>query len=157
EGERRTPLLIVPSLINRHYVLDLLPGRSVVERLRAGGIDVWMLDWGTPVPEDAERTLEDYALGVLPRAAAEIGQPAHVLGYCMGGTLALGAMARGKLEARSLVALATPVDCEDGGTLAAWATAENFDATELADAFGNVPEYVLQPAFKMLDPISLAM
>jgi poly[(R)-3-hydroxyalkanoate] polymerase subunit PhaC len=156
-GERRTPLLIVPSLINRHYVLDLLPGRSVVERLRSGGIDVWMLDWGTPIDDDAERGLDDYALEVLPRAAAEIGAPAHVLGYCMGGTMALGAMARGKLVARSLVALATPVDCDDGGTLAAWATAEGFDANELTEAFGNVPEYVLQPAFKMLDPMGLAM
>ena len=156
-GERRTPLLIVPSLINRHYVLDLLPGRSVVERLREGGIDVWLLDWGTPTHDDDARGLDDYALEVLPTAAEQIGAPAHVLGYCMGGTLALGAIARGKLPAKSLVALATPVDCDDGGTLAAWATAEGFDATELADAFGNVPEYVLQPAFKMLDPLGLAM
>ncbi len=36
----RVPLLMVPSMINRHYILDLLPGRSLVEYLLSRGIDV---------------------------------------------------------------------------------------------------------------------
>src|SRR5690242_13093325 len=48
----RTPILIVPSLINRHYVLDLLPGKSLIEYLVAAGHDVHVIDWGTPGDED---------------------------------------------------------------------------------------------------------
>jgi polyhydroxyalkanoate synthase len=154
-------ILLVCSLINRPYVLDLMEGRSVVARLLEGGLDVWLLDWGTPGPDDAARGLADYALGVLPRAA-EVARAAagvdalHVLGYCMGGTFALAAVAEGALPAASLVALATPVDMHDSGQLSAWCRAPGFDPDELARAHGNVPPWILQPAFKMLDPVGLA-
>jgi mannose-6-phosphate isomerase-like protein (cupin superfamily) len=46
-----TPLLLVPSLINRHYVLDLMPGKSFAESLVAAGHDVFVIDWGTPEDE----------------------------------------------------------------------------------------------------------
>src|SRR5262245_11570944 len=48
----RSPLLLVPSLINRHYVMDLVPGKSLCEYLVAEGHDVYMIDWGTPGDED---------------------------------------------------------------------------------------------------------
>jgi hypothetical protein len=48
----RTPVLLVPSLINRHYVLDLQPGRSFAAWLVARGHDVFIVDWGTPTDED---------------------------------------------------------------------------------------------------------
>ena len=50
-----TPILLVPSLINRWYVLDLRPRASLVEALVGAGFDVWLLDWGTPEPEDDRR------------------------------------------------------------------------------------------------------
>lgn len=157
----RTPILLVCSLINRPYVLDILPERSVVRRLLDGGHEVWLLDWGTPVAADAERPLADYALAQLPRAAAacarESGVDAvHVLGYCMGGTLSLMAAAAGRLPAASLVAMATPVELHDEGLLSLWCRTPGFDPAELAAAYGNVPPHVLQPAFKMLDPVALA-
>lgn len=155
------PILLVCSLINRPYVLDLLAGRSVVRRLLEGGLDVWLLDWGTPAPDDAERGLADYALGVLPRAAEAVraatgAERVHVLGYCMGGTFALADIAADALPAASLVALATPVDLHDSGQLSAWCRAPGFDGAALARAHGNLPPWVLQPAFKMLDPVGLA-
>src|SRR5215472_18541943 len=42
------PLLLVYALINRPYVLDLMPGNSLIEFLVGKGFDVYMLDWGTP-------------------------------------------------------------------------------------------------------------
>ncbi len=157
----RPPLLLVCSLINRPYVLDLLPERSVVQRLLASGLDVWLLDWGTPRSGDAALDLASYALGRLPRAAeavcAATGRDGvHVLGYCMGGTFALMALGAGRLPARSLVALATPVDFHDRGLLSAWCRAPGFDGGALAKSYGNVPPHLLQPAFKMLDPVSIA-
>ncbi|HEX9102741.1 MAG TPA: alpha/beta fold hydrolase [Polyangia bacterium] len=162
EGARaKTPLLLVCSLINRPYVLDLLSERSVVRGLLARGHDVWLLDWGTPTAADASRSLGDYALEQLPRAAAVVTERAgsdrlHLLGYCMGGTLSLIAIAADRLPAASLVAMATPVALHDEGLLSLWCRAPGFEPAELAQAYGNVPPHVLQPAFKMLDPVSLA-
>jgi polyhydroxyalkanoate synthase subunit PhaC len=157
----KTPLLLVCSLINRPYILDLLAERSVVRRLLERGHDVWLLDWGTPTAADASRSLADYALEQLPRAAAVVTERAgtdrlHVLGYCMGGTFALMAIAAGRLPAASLVSMATPVAFHDDGLLSLWCRAPGFDPAELAQAYGNVPPHVLQPAFKLLDPAGLA-
>jgi len=157
----RTPLLLVCSLINRPYVLDLLAERSVVGKLLERGHDVWLLDWGTPTAADATRSLADYALEQLPRAAAVVTERAgsdrlHLLGYCMGGTLSLMAIAADRVPAASLVAMATPVAMHDEGLLSLWCRAPGFEPAELAKAYGNVPPHVLQPAFKMLDPVSLA-
>ncbi|HWE31254.1 MAG TPA: alpha/beta fold hydrolase [Polyangia bacterium] len=157
----KTPLLLVCSLINRPYVLDLLAERSVVRRLLERGHDVWLLDWGTPTAADAARSLGDYALEQLPRAAAVVTERAgtdrlHLLGYCMGGTLSLMAIAADRLPAASLVSMATPVALHDDGLLSLWCRAPGFEPAELARAYGNVPPHVLQPAFKMLDPVSLA-
>ncbi|MCU1283257.1 MAG: Polyhydroxyalkanoic acid synthase, partial [bacterium] len=56
----------------------------------------------------------------------------------------------------SLVSMATPVALHDEGLLSLWCRAPGFDPAELASAYGNVPPHVLVPAFKMLDPVSLA-
>jgi polyhydroxyalkanoate synthase len=72
-GPRRasTPFLLIPSLINRWYVLDLRPGASVIEALVAAGIDVWCLDWGIPQAED--RYLDwEAVLARLGRAARRV-------------------------------------------------------------------------------------
>jgi polyhydroxyalkanoate synthase len=156
-----TPILAVCSLINRPYVLDLLPERSVVQRLLEGGRDVWLLDWGTPRASDAERSLADYTLELLGQAAAKVVSVAasaelDVLGYCMGGTMALLAAAAGAIPMRSLVAMATPVRFSDGGLLSTWARVPGFSPTEIVGVYGNAPPHLLQPAFKMLDPVGLA-
>jgi polyhydroxyalkanoate synthase len=153
----RTPILMVPSLINRWYVLDLVPGKSLVEWLVAQGHDVWMIDWGTPGPEDRYLTFDDVCDRYVGRAlriaarASDRGQT-HVLGYCMGGTLtAVHAGARPERVA-SLVQLAAPVSFDDDGLLSAWTRAKSFDVDALVDGFGNVPWQLMQGAFHLLRP-----
>ncbi|MCA2981789.1 MAG: hypothetical protein INH37_26230, partial [Myxococcaceae bacterium] len=46
------PVLLVPSMINRWYVLDLRKGASVAEALVGAGLDTWCLDWGAPEDHD---------------------------------------------------------------------------------------------------------
>jgi len=153
------PVLLVASLINRPWVLDLLPGRSVVEKLLEGGLDVWLLDWGTPRAEDAHRDLAGYALERLPRAfdvaASAVGATPFLLGYCMGGTLALLAAGSGRIAPAGIVALATPVGLHDEGLLSRWCRTPGFDPAAMRQAYGNIPPHLLQPAFKMLDPVGL--
>src|SRR3712207_6747930 len=66
------PILIVYALINRPYVLDLIPGNSLIEYLVGEGFDVYLLDWGVPGDEDRDLSFEHYVLDYLPRAAKKV-------------------------------------------------------------------------------------
>ena len=86
------PLLIVYSLFNRSYILDLRPGNSFVEHLLNAGFDVYLLDFGIPDERDAANTLDDYADDYLPAAAERVRQVSqdeqvYMLGYCFGGAM----------------------------------------------------------------------
>lgn len=158
------PLVLVPSMINRWYVLDLLPGKSLVEWLAERGWDVFVLDWGKPGAEDRLLTFDDvvgrYLGRALRRACEASGAPdAHVLGYCMGGTLAVIHAAAERAptweprpRVATLTTLAAPVAFADDGILATWTRNPAFDPDSLVDAFGNVPWPLLQASFLMLRP-----
>jgi polyhydroxyalkanoate synthase len=152
-----TPVLLVPSLINRHYVLDLQPGRSFAEYLIAQGHAVYILDWGTPGPEDRYLTFDavcDTYLGRALRFCARSSPRgrAHLLGYCLGGTLAVLHAAARPERVASLLALAAPVSFHDGGLLSAWSRAPTMDVGAMVDALGNVPWQLMQSAFHLLRP-----
>ena len=157
----RKPVLLVPSLINRWYVLDLGPTRSLIEWLVAQGHDVFCIDWGTPGGEDRYLTWDDIAgryLGRAVRIAARTSSTndLHVLGYCLGGTLATTYVAAFPDHVASLVALAAPIDFDHGGMMSGWTRTPTFHTAALLDAFGNVPWQLMQLSFGMLRPTLLA-
>lgn len=157
-GGTGRPVLLVYAMVNRPFILDLLPGLSVVERL-AGKRPVYLLDWGEPRPEDAGRGLDDYIAGRLDRAVDAVraragGRPVHLAGYCQGGVFALLYTALRPEKVRTLTLLATPVDARKLGTLRLWASKGQFDAGRLARAFGNIPGSFLHGAFEILKPYS---
>jgi polyhydroxyalkanoate synthase subunit PhaC len=151
----RTPLLLVPSLINRWYVLDLRPGASLVEALVGAGFDVWCLDWGAP--EDEDRYLEwDAVVMRLGRAARRVlrttGAPRlTLLGYCMGGTLTAIHAALEPQQVAGLITLAAPIDFAAGGQLRCLVDPRWFDAAAVAAA-GNVAPAQMQAGFGALRP-----
>jgi polyhydroxyalkanoate synthase len=152
-----TPVLMVPSLINRHYVLDLAPGRSLVEYLVGEGHDVYVIDWGRPGDEDRYLTFDDVCDGYISRAVrvaarASGTERVHMLGYCMGGSLAAIHAAARPERIATLTALAAPVSFAEGGMLAAWTRTRSFDVAALVDAFGNVPWPLMQWSFHLLRP-----
>jgi polyhydroxyalkanoate synthase len=152
-----TPVLLVPSLINRWYVLDLGPGRSLIEWLVAQGHEVFCIDWGTPGGEDRYLTWDDIAgryLGRAVRIASRYGRSGktHVLGYCLGGTLAVSYVAAFPEYVQSLVALAAPIDFEHAGIMSTWTRTPTFDVAAILEAFGNVPWPLMQASFNMLRP-----
>ncbi|HEY2370062.1 MAG TPA: alpha/beta fold hydrolase, partial [Polyangiaceae bacterium] len=151
------PLLMVPSLINRHYVLDLLPGKSFAQWMVQRGWDVYCIDWGTPGPEDRFVTFEDvcdHTIGRAIRRSARIAgaDQVHLLGYCLGGTLTAIHAAVHHERIASMCALAAPVrfDCE--GLLESWTRTPTFDVRAIVNATGNVPWQLMQAAFHMLRP-----
>jgi polyhydroxyalkanoate synthase len=155
-GGGGTPLLLVYSMVNKPFILDLLPGLSVVERLSQQR-PVYLLDWGAPLPEDAERGLEYYVAGRLGRAVDAVrkgakGRPIHLAGYCQGGVFSLLYAAVQPEKVRTLTLLATPVDTRRLGTLRVWSAKRNLDAERLAKTFGNIPGSFLHSAFEILKP-----
>ncbi len=153
----KTPILMVPSLINRHYVLDLKPGKSFAEYLVAQGHDVSIIDWGTPGPEDRYLTFDHICDNYIARAlrvtARESGcEKVHLLGYCLGGTLTAIHTAVHPERVASLMVLAAPVAFDDGGLLSSWTKQPGFDLDALVAATGNVPWPLMQASFQMLRP-----
>ena len=150
-----TPILMVPSLINRWYVLDLQPTRSLIEWLVAQGHEVFCIDWGTPGAEDRFLTWDDIGgtyVGRAVRIAARETGGVHVLGYCLGGTIATAYVAAFPDHVASLTALAAPVDFEHAGIMATWTRTPTFDVAALVAAFGNVPWQLMQASFNLLKP-----
>ena len=152
------PVLVVPSLINRAYILDLSAERSLLRHLARQGLRPLLVDWGKPGPVERGFTLTDYIAGRLDAAfeaaAALVGAKLSVLGYCMGGLLALGLAQRRKREIAALALLATPWDFHAEqveqarvlGGLAAFADAS-------FALLGELPVDVLQALFLSLDPL----
>ena len=153
-----TPILFVYSLINRYYILDFLPGRSLIEFMRDQGFDVYAIDWGTP-GELEERMTWDDVLGGLIRSAVQwalrvSGAPDLTMyGYCMGGTMALAYAALYPKELRNFVAQATPVDFHEGGIFTTWTRPDYFDVDAMVDAHGNVPIDLMEAGFSMMAPV----
>ncbi len=154
----KTPVLLVPSLINRHYVLDLMPGKSFAEWLVGEGFDVFCIDWGTPEDEDRYVTFDDVCdrwIGRAIRRASTIAgtEKVHLLGYCLGGTLTTIHASVHPERIASMCVLAAPVRFgHDQGLLEAWTRNGSFDVRTLTEATGNVPHQLLQAAFHMLRP-----
>jgi polyhydroxyalkanoate synthase subunit PhaC len=152
-------LLVVPSLINRYYVLDILRERSFLRYLVGRGLRPVVVDWGAPGSEERCFDLTDYIAGRLEAAfAAAIriaGAPIGVIGYCMGGLLALALALRRQSEVGCLALLATPWHfhaerAEQARLLARAAECLLFACGER----GTVPVEVIQTLFFILDPFT---
>jgi polyhydroxyalkanoate synthase len=166
-----TPLLVVPSLINRAYILDLKPELSLLRHLAGLGFRPMLVDWDRPGAAERGFSLTDYIAGRLERAldaaCAAAGRPMPVIGYCMGGLLALALAERRRRDVTALVLLATPWDFHadpEAGTTAAGAhsqapqarvAATGAQALEPAmQTLGYLPVDALQTLFQGLDPLT---
>ena len=131
-GSDGLPVLMVPSLVNRHYVLDLAPGQSpdqgpnqgpnqgqsLAQYLARRGLRPLLVDWGEPGEAELRFDLTAYIARIarwLRRLKRETGKPPLLLGYCMGGNLALAAALQAPQAVAGLALLATPWDFHAGG------------------------------------------
>jgi class III poly(R)-hydroxyalkanoic acid synthase PhaC subunit len=155
--EHKTPLLVVYSLINRHYIMDLLPDVSVIKNLQRQGFDIYATDWGTPTSCDKDLSLETYAEEYVENAVEKIKEitgsdKVSLFGYCWGGLFALIYTATHQENVKNLILHATPVDIDKDKTIIEnWAS--HLDADNLTDVFGNIPGWLLNLAFLIRNPI----
>ncbi|HJN72959.1 MAG TPA: alpha/beta fold hydrolase [Myxococcota bacterium] len=153
-GAGACPIVIVPSLINRAWIVDLEEDRSLVRALTEEGHPVYLVDWGVPGPEDADEDVAYVLDSLLARALRRIRRharaPVCLLGYCMGGTLAAMCLARHPGLAERLVLLNAPFRFCEGGRF--FDLCRDLDVEALIDSDGLVPVELMKPAFSMLDP-----
>ena len=151
------PVLFVPSLVNRAYVLDILPDRSMMRWLAGQGVRPLLLDWGWPGPSERVFTLSDYVTGRLERAILAVGEAVVLAGYCMGGLLALAAALRRPNRVRALALLAAPWDFHAIDAAQAKRLGNSASIFEpLLTTTGTLPVDVLQALFAMPDPGAIA-
>ncbi len=150
------PVLVIPSLVNRAYILDLTAKRSLMRHLATAGLRPFLVDWGGPGPVETDFSLEDYIagrlVGALDHVLAVAGPPV-LLGYCMGGLLALGLGVLRQDAVRGLALLATPWDFHRPTPLHGQlmgALKQPLD--DVIRLNGEAPVDMLQAMFAMIDP-----
>ena len=153
-GEKDAPaILCIPSLINRHHILDLYPKRSMVKFLRDQGYRVLLLNWNTPSVRERRYDCADYVryllLDALDNVRAQHDGALHLLGYCMGGVFALAAAQLRPLDVDGLMLLATPWDFAAAPALPDedWNKFEQFLMQQ-----ETIPPLITETLFHLLDP-----
>jgi polyhydroxyalkanoate synthase subunit PhaC len=157
-GAATRPVLVCFALVNRPYILDLQPDRSLVRRLLEAGLTVYLIDWGDPDDGDRRIELEEYIEEHLGGSVAHIlatreGGALDLIGVCQGGVLSLVYSALHGEQVANLVTITTPVDFHTpDNLLSKWV--RELD-TDLLEASGNVPGEVLNAMFLALMPFRL--
>ena len=155
----KTPLLVVYALINRETMLDLQPGRSVVERFLDSGIDLYMIDWGDPSRKDRFQGFDDHINGYMDDVVDFIRskhkvEKINLMGICMGGTFSVIYSALHPEKIKNLVTTVTPTNFDtQKGLLHVWM--KNLDVDRVVNTYGNLPADIMNFGFLLLNPARL--
>lgn len=161
ETRIKTPLLVVYALINRETMLDLQCGRSVVQTLLGGGIDLYMVDWGYPSRKDKYLTIDDHVNGYMNNIIEFICQRHHLpkinlMGICMGGTFSVIYAALHPEKVRNLITTVAPTSFDtDQGLLHVWM--KTVDVDRMVNSFGNISGDLMNLGFLLLNPARLVI
>lgn len=153
------PVLIVYALVNRQYMLDLQPDRSLIRNLLKLGLDIYIIDWGYPTKVDMYLTMDDYINGYIDNCVDAIRSQAkcdkvNLMGICQGGTFSAIYSALHPEKVQNLVTLVAPIDfATNDGLLFSWSKCMNIDA--LVDNYRVIPGDILNEGFLMLMPFNL--
>jgi len=151
------PLLYVPPLVNRYYMIDLVPRQSLVKWLVDEGRTVFVVSWVNPGTEHQHEGVEDYVVDGVVRAVEVVrdrtGQAPDLFAFCLGGTLVaialawLAAQGRGK-EANSATLIGSLVDFSDMRDWSAFVHEGHLDALEShLESKGYIDSLELQRLF----------
>ncbi len=161
------PVLVVPSLINRAYILDLTKTCSLLRFLASQGVRPLLLDWGAPSDTEREFDLNAYAtqrlLPALKVSRSLTDKPIGVLGYCMGGTLAAGVLSRQNADVGAFATIGSPwnFSASKGVTASLRAIAAKSRPVEtienIGQTFGMIPTEFFQQLFALINPMQAAV
>lgn len=152
------PVLLIPPLMVKPFIFDLVPGRSLVRFLLDRGFAVYLVDFGEPDAADSYVTLDDYVLDWIPTACREVCKAAgsrelSLLGYCMGGLFAFMYLGVHRdRTVRNVVTIGAPLDVSKMGVFA-WAAKMGGGQMEfLSKRIGNVPGGLSSAVFRLMTP-----
>lgn len=152
----KVPLLLVPALINRQYILDLSETNSLCRSLSEAGYEVYLVDWGTASGEDRWQTFSDVITGPMRRLVRKVtrlsGRKPVLFGYCLGGILSNIFTACYPEAVAGLIAMTAPVDFSKAGYMALWTRKDYLDPHSAVAAMGNLPPEMIQNGFVALKP-----
>ena len=149
-GGNGDPIILVPSLINPPDILDLDADVSLAGRLAASGRQVLLVDWGAAA-DRSNLNVSEHVEGLLLPLLDSLGQPATLIGYCLGGTMAIAAAQLAPV--RKLVTMAAPWHFARYPEESRAALARLWKGSEAASQrLGALPTEVLQAGFWALDP-----
>jgi polyhydroxyalkanoate synthase len=156
ETSDKVPLLLIPALINRNYILDLSETNSVAKALAEKGYAVYLVDWGTATEEDRWMTLPELFHGPVRRIIRKVtrhaGRKPALFGYCLGGIISNIYTSMYPDDVAGLISMVAPVDFSKAGIMAQWTAAKHLDSHQVVDALGNVPPEMVQNGFTVLKP-----
>lgn len=159
-----TPIVLVYALIKRPFVLDLQPGKSVIEILLKRGFDVYLIDWQPPTRADAWRGFDAYVNQDLDNAVravqiAEDIDQVNIIGYCFGALLSLLYTALHPEKVKNLVTLTTPYDM-GSRDLAIYNLIDRIDDRGfelITKIYGNCPAWMVNSMFTAMAPMHHAL
>jgi polyhydroxyalkanoate synthase subunit PhaC len=167
----KTPLLVVFSLVGRYTIVDLQEDRSMVRNLLKLGVDVFVVDWGSPSLADRYLSMDDYINDYLDGAIDAIREidavpSVNLLGVCEGGTFSLCYAALHPKKVDNLILMVTPVNFHakdpsepvGHGLINLWSqNLEGRDVDEMMDAHGVLPGELMGSIFTSMNPVRNAL
>ena len=164
ERRHKSPLLIVYALIKRPFILDLQPGKSVVETLLRQGFEIYLTDWLPPARRDSWRGFDAYVNSDMSNAirmlqVREGVKQVNLMGYCLGALLTLLYSSLHPDDVKNLITLTVPFDMSVRDL--PFYNLVDFlsdDAVELVtQIYGNCPAWMVNGAFTLMAPIHHAL
>jgi polyhydroxyalkanoate synthase len=150
-GGSGRPTIFVPSLINPPDVLDLAEANSMLRWLSQHDVQPLMVDWGAPTAAERDLAIAGHVETMLLPLIDSIGPDAALVGYCLGGTMAVAAAVLRQIDRLALIAspwhFSGYPEASRAELDALWTAGQ-----PLAEQLGLFPMELLQAAFWTLDP-----
>ena len=152
-------VIVVPSLVNRSYIMDLSEECSLLRFLAQSGIRPILLDWGELSEDERGYSLNDYVQKrldpVINQIVDQTNSPVTLMGYCMGGLITT-ALAQHSDKVKGLVLLATPWDFHvDNEWFIPYLSASSDFLEQIIETSGELPIDMMQMMFTTLNPFSI--
>lgn len=152
------PVLLVPPLGSQSICFDLRRGCSLTEHLLTEGRPTYLVDYGEMTLKDRDLGIEFWVSEVVPNAVRKVsadagGKPVHLIGWCLGGLIAiLTTAAYEELPIKSVVMVASPFDLSKHNMVAPIRRAGKYTGGRVIGTalkvLGGLPSQIVGPAFK---------
>jgi polyhydroxyalkanoate synthase len=156
KNTNKIPVLITYSFVNRPAILDLDEEHSLIKRMLEAGLDIYLIDWGTPDYIDKYCSIDDYINIYIDKCVDTILtdqniKKVNLLGICQGATLNAIYTALNPKKIQNLISLGMPFDFTiEDGLLFKWNKFSKVD--EFVEGFGLIPGSLITSGILMVNP-----